>query len=173
MSQQPHADINPYASPKHDSGISTPFEHEHPRFRILAVFVGWFVDVVSSNVGGVVLGIVWGIFQIAQGANWAQFQQSLSSSTGLFVGGLLIGVCGSVLGGFVAAWMAKHRELQHALATGVLSLLTGIAMMSLNSFSPIPISQPAWISVLAFAVTVPAALFGGWLRCRIARRNLK
>jgi hypothetical protein len=170
MSPQTDADINPYASPSHMAAIAEP---ERPRFRIVAIIVGCLVDIASSVVAGILLGIVLGMVLIAQGASLQQMQQALSTSASVLVGGLLIGTCGSILGGYVAAWMAGQRELQHALATGLLSVTLGIAMMVLHSLSPIPVTQPTWLNITAFMLTVPAAVFGGWLRRLVAGRNRK
>jgi len=85
--------------------------------------------------------------------------------------GLLIGPCCSILGGYVAAWMARQRELLHALATGIASLTIGMVMLSLQYLSPVPATQPVWITIIAFILTVPAAICGGWLRRSVVGRN--
>ena len=64
-----------------------------------------------------------------------------------------------------------QRELQHALATGIVSVVFGIAVLSLQTLSPIPLTQPAWSMTIGFMLTLPAALFGGWLRQKVAKRN--
>jgi hypothetical protein len=150
---------------------SLEVEAEHPRFRVLAVIVGCMVDIGSSSVAGLILGMVVGVVLVAQGASLPQMQEVLSTSSVVLVGGLFIGTCGSLIGGYVAAWMAGHRELQHALWTGLLSVTIGICMMVLQAFSPIPLSQPTWLTVTAFALTVPAAVLGGWLRRAVVRKN--
>lgn len=170
MSQPSPADINPYASPSAASS-NAPFGAEPPRFRILAVVVGCLVDILSSTVAGLVFGIVVGFFLVLQGANFERMRQILSTSIAVILGGLLIGTCGSILGGYVAAWMARQRELQHALATGIASLTIGIVMLSLQSLSPVPLTQPTWGSIIAFMLTVPAALLGDWLRRIVVGRN--
>ena len=172
MSQPSPADINPYASPS-AAAVNAPHEPERPRFRILAVVIGCLVDIVSSTVVGLAYGMAVGIFLMVQGANVERMLDVVSNSTAVLLGGLLIGACGSILGGYVAAWMARQRELHHALATGIASLTIGIVMLSLQSLSPFPVSQPAWITIIAFTLTVPAAVFGGWLRRAVAGRDRK
>ena len=105
MSQPSPADINPYASLS-SASANAPFEPERPRFRILAVVIGCMVDILSSTVAGVVFGIVVSIFLLVQGASVQRMQQVLSNSTAVVLGGLVIGTSGSILGGYVAAWMA-------------------------------------------------------------------
>jgi len=52
---------------------------------------------------------------------------------------MLIGACISILGGYVAAWMARQREFRHEMATGIASLRFGFAMLSLQFLSSIPL----------------------------------
>jgi hypothetical protein len=170
MSQPSPADINPYASPSAASA-NAPFEPERPSFRILAVVVGCLVDIFSSTVAGVAFGMIVGIVLVVQGVRLEQIQQVFSNSAAVQFIGLLIGACGSILGGYVAAWMARQRELLHALATGIASLTIGIAMLSLQFLSPIPVAQPVWTTIMAFILTVPAAICGGWLRQTVAGHN--
>ena len=173
MSQPSPADINPYASPSAASSIGLVEQPERPRFSFLAVIVGWLVDVVSTMVAGLLFGMVLGVFLVVQGTPVQRIQQVLSDSTAFVLASLLIGTCGSILGGYVAAWIARQRELRHALATGIASLTYGFAMLLLQSLSPIPLfqPQPLWISIIAFALTVPAATCGGWLRRTVASHN--
>lgn len=170
MSQPSPADINPYASPSAASA-NAPFEPERPRFRILAVVVGSLVDIFSSTVAGVAFGMAVGIFLVVQGVGLEQIQQVFSNSTAVKLIGLLIGACCSILGGYVAAWMARQRELLHALATGIASLTIGMVMLSLQYLSPVPATQPVWITIIAFILTVPAAICGGLLRRSVVGRN--
>jgi len=172
MSQPSSPEINPYASPSAASA-NAPVEPERPRFRILAVVVGCLVDILSSTVVGLAYGMVVGIVLVVQGARVERMLQLISDSMAVMLGGLLIGACGSILGGYVAAWMARQRELRHALATGIASLTIGIAMLSLQSLSPIPVTQPRWFTIIAFVLTVPAATFGGWLRRSVVGRDRK
>jgi hypothetical protein len=172
MSPPAPADINPYASPIAASA-NAPFESERPRFRILAVVVGCLVDIVASTVAAVAFGMVAAVFLVMQGARLERMQHLLADSPAMRLGGLLIGACGSILGGYVAAWMARQRELHHALATGIASLTIGIAMLLLQFLSPIPVTQPVWITVIAFMLTVPAAILGGWLRRKVVSRKRK
>lgn len=65
----------------------------------------------------------------------------------------------SVLGGFVTAYIAGRKELQHALALGVLQLTMGI-MATIQFFD----TAPLWFHVACMSLLVPANIAGGWLR---------
>lgn len=98
-------------------------------------------------------------------------QEALSTSPAVLIGSWLVGAFGSILGGFVAAWLAKNRELVHAFSTGALSLTFGIVSILLLSLAPIPVSQPRWVTIIGPALTIPAAVLGGWLRQKAAGRT--
>lgn len=170
MSPTPPADINPYASPSAASATA-PFDPERPRFRIVAVVVGCLVDIVSSTVAGVAFGIVVSILLVVRDASLERLPQVLADSIPVALGELLLGLCCSILGGYVAAWMARQRELQHALATGIASLAIGIALLSLQFLLPLPLAPPSWSTIVALLLTVPAALLGGFLRRAVVGRN--
>jgi hypothetical protein len=68
-------------------------------------------------------------------------------------------------GAYVAAWLARRAPLRHAAVMGVVqSGLTLWAMVAMWDHAP------AMDWVVSFAMALPAALFGGWLRARQASR---
>lgn len=144
---------NPYASP--DAGLDS----EGPRMRPLAVLVGFLVDFGSSLAAGVVLGIVAAAVVMSRGVPLDRLENAMNSLVWVQVGGLLVGFCGTTLGGYVAARMGKVLPLRHALATGLISVLLGLVTIVL-----FPDSQPMWVSLVGLALVLPAAALGGYLR---------
>ncbi len=65
----------------------------------------------------------------------------------------------SVLGGYVAARIARRKEMQHAFVLGVLQLLLGI-MATIKFFD----TAPLWWHLTFLTLLIPANVFGGWLR---------
>ena len=65
----------------------------------------------------------------------------------------------SVLGGYVTAFVAKRKELQHALALGMLQFAMGLAA-TVKFFD----TAPLWYHVLFLTLLIPAILIGGRLR---------
>lgn len=65
----------------------------------------------------------------------------------------------SVMGGYVAALIARRKELQHAFVLGVLQLLMGI-VATIYFFD----TAPLWWHVTFLALLIPANVLGGWLR---------
>ena len=68
--------------------------------------------------------------------------------------GLLLGTASTVLGGYLAARLARSTPYFNALAFGVLGLL----ISSIGSGD-----VPAWAKVVGLLLTLPAALLGGHL----------
>ena len=153
---------NPYSPPQ------TPSEPipEVPRFRPLAVVVGWLTDISFSCVTGLVVGIVAAVPLIMQGTPPERLQAELNNMTWVHGVGVLLGCCGTVLGGFVAAWIGKDFPLRHAFAVAMVSLLTALALIV-----PFPHMQPLWVSVTGLALVVPAGLLGGYLRSALGSHS--
>jgi hypothetical protein len=67
---------------------------------------------------------------------------------------LVEGTASTVLGGYLAARLARIVPYFNALAFGVLSLVLGAAMSG---------EVPTWFRVIGLSLTIPAALAGGYL----------
>ena len=65
----------------------------------------------------------------------------------------------SVLGGYVAAAIARRREIAHAFVLGLIQLAMGIAA-TVNFWD----TAPAWYHFTFLALLVPANVLGGRLR---------
>jgi hypothetical protein len=60
-----------------------------------------------------------------------------------------------VIGGYVAARLARGYPYFNALAIGLLGIALGIVLELLGS------DVPGWVDAISYIVAVPAALFGG------------
>jgi hypothetical protein len=67
---------------------------------------------------------------------------------------LMFGTASTVLGGFLAARLARAVPYFNALAFGVLGLIFSVFATG---------DVPAWFKVIGFGLTIPAALLGGHL----------
>jgi hypothetical protein len=128
--------------------------------NLKAVAVGFLVDLVGGTVAGTAAGLIFSSVLRARGVPADQVK--------LYYEAIAFKVCGfafslsfSVLGGFVAARIAKRRELVHAGATGLVriavSLLLGLAISGDATRLPI------WHWVLIYVKVLPAAVLGGHL----------
>jgi peptidoglycan/LPS O-acetylase OafA/YrhL len=77
------------------------------------------------------------------------------------LGSIAFGMVFALLGGFVAAWLARRRPLAHGVAVaGVLALGAGISLLSTRGKGAV------WSQVAALVLMAPCAVLGGWLRLR-------
>lgn len=67
---------------------------------------------------------------------------------------LILGTASTILGGFLAARLARTVPYFNALAFGVLGLV--ISLLSLGD-------SPVWFKAIGLTLTLPAALLGGYL----------
>ena len=88
-------------------------------------------------------------------------QATLDSNVIWMLSGYLYMVPTAMLGGYIAAWLAPHRGLAHAVATAVVQELLIVAVI----FKP-PHPVPAWIWAIGLVVTPAAIIYGGYLRSR-------
>ena len=68
---------------------------------------------------------------------------------------LILGTASTVLGGFLAARLARTVPYFNALAFGLLVLILSVLAVDDNA--------PFWFKLIGFALTLPAALLGGHL----------
>jgi predicted Co/Zn/Cd cation transporter (cation efflux family) len=74
---------------------------------------------------------------------------------------IAFGMVFALLGGFVAAWLARRRPFAHGVAVAaVLALAAAISL--LNTIG----KGAVWSQVSALALMAPCAVYGGWLRMR-------
>jgi hypothetical protein len=66
--------------------------------------------------------------------------------------GLILGTASTVLGGYLAARLARSMPYYNALAFGVLGML--ISMIGWSAL-------PTWLNVVGLGLSLPAALLGG------------
>ncbi len=154
-------------------------------FKIGAIIIGWLVDVVGSAiVGGIAALIMVGpaamkaIKQASQNPQGArnpavtQTQMENLASTvnnsSLPLVMLLIGCLFSVVGGFVAARLAKQGEFKNGLAVGLLSLFLSLFFIFVRRGVSAP-ADAGWFGAITPFVGVPLSAFGGYLGSLIRR----
>jgi hypothetical protein len=74
-----------------------------------------------------------------------------------------------VAGGYVAARLAPHGPVRHAVAVGVIGSLLGAAG-AVATWERGPAFGPKWYSLAVIAIAVPSAWVGGILRAWQLRR---
>jgi hypothetical protein len=78
------------------------------------------------------------------------------------------GLLCTTAGGFVAAHIARGKEMRHAFATGLFSLVTGLLFSAAASDA-----SPLWYKLISSLLVIPCALLGGYLRTGIKRSDIQ
>jgi hypothetical protein len=123
--------------------------------NVAAIATGYLTDTLSTLLfGGIVASIVAG-----DGASQDEVIARFNDSLGLLLSTFAVGLGFTAVGGYVAAAIAKDRPIRHAAMVGVLSLLTSLSLSLAG-----PSDGPLWLQLAGYALTVPAAVLGGWFR---------
>jgi len=112
---------------------------------ILAVIVGYLIFALSA----------FAFFQISRQP------PHQAASMPIMVGSITFGMVFALLGGYVAAWLARRRPLAHGVAVAAV-LALGAAISLLSTLG----NGAVWSQTAALVLMAPCAIFGGWLRCR-------
>jgi len=83
------------------------------------------------------------------------------ATPGLYGTQLLLGLACSVLGGYVAAWLAKHDELLNGALSSFLWVLIGIYSIAAGKDS-----HALWVQILMLMSAPVCGFLGGYLRLR-------
>jgi hypothetical protein len=86
-----------------------------------------------------------------------------TSPTYIVIDHILVFLCNAI-GGYVASSLAASRPVAHGVAAGVCGLL----FASLSFLGPIANPLPLWSVLLWFAIPLPAAAAGAYVRTRQA-----
>ena len=127
--------------------------------NLKAVVIGSLVELIGGTVAGAVALLAFSSVLRARGVPADQVK--------LYYEAIAFKVCGfafslsfSVLGGFVAARIAKRRELVHAGATGLVRIAESLLVLAISGDAT---RLPIWHWVLIYVTVLPAALLGGYL----------
>ena len=95
-------------------------------------------------------------------------KEMLSSQEGL-VDLLIIGALCTILGGYIAGWIAGTEEIKHGALVGAVSLIIGLVQTGMaGEASPVPY----WHELLGYLLAIPAGALGGSLAQRRARPSI-
>jgi len=131
------------------------------RVSVVGIAIGGITDVVTSGLLGIPLVIYamvkYDLLNAPQGS--AAVASSIHANGWLYGLQLAIGLGGSVLGGYVAAWIAKHDELLNGLLSSFLCTAIGVYSILLGKDS-----RSVLLQILLLAAAPVSALLGGYLR---------
>jgi len=135
------------------------------QFNVLAIVVGVLTDIVVTTLtvfvvmflAGVIIGME---LSVAPQPTPELLAERIEAMTTMWVSAVLLGACGTFVGGYVSACIAKVMPVWHAVVVGCVSAVLGL----LAYFVFGDVGSPAWVTPTAQALTIPAATLGGFLR---------
>ena len=133
-------------------------------FSLKGVAVGGIVDIVSSAMAGVPLAIYAMVHGEVASLPEAQRTAALTTAMhapGIHAAAMLVGSLCSVLGGYVAASVAKRGEVMNGALSAWLCMAIGIYSVTLGADSGSTLQH-----VLTFVLSPLLGALGGYLRVR-------
>src|SRR5580658_8029922 len=142
------------------------------KVSVKGVLIGGVVDVVTS----VVLGLPFALYAMSKvdlshtpsSQASAAITAAIHGSESLYMAELLVGLACSVLGGYVAAWLAKHDELLNGGLSAFLCVALDIYTVASGKDS-----NTLLVQILLIVASPLMALLGGDLMRRLRRSRLQ
>jgi MFS family permease len=130
-----------------------------------ALLISLAAMLALDTLGGMILTIFFASQLLHENTTHEQTQavvEAVNQSSGFLLSALAYGTVTTILGGYLAARLAKRLPYFNAGALGLASIAIGILLAG---------SSPLWFDVVGFFITLPAALFGGHLAKLDAPKN--
>ena len=122
-----------------------------------ALLISLGVMLALDTLGGMILTIFFASQSIHANTTPEQTRaavEAMNQSSGFLLSALAYGTITTILGGYLAARLAKSLPYFNAGALGLAGIAIGLILAG---------SSPLWFDIVGFFVTLPAALFGGHL----------
>ena len=133
------------------------------RVSLLGVGAGGIIDIVATNVAAfpvlVYAAIKVDMTRLPQEQQVAALVEYLQSHSYLFVITMILGSLCSILGGYIAALIARHDEVLNGALSAFLCVTFGL--VSLGSSEN---TLPAWVHVAFVPFSIALGALGGAIR---------
>jgi hypothetical protein len=127
------------------------------------VLIGGIVDITASTLVGVALSLYVGLSPalatVPPEGRAQAIEDLILHQPEFYITGLLVGSLCSVLGGYVAARIARHDEILNGALSSFLCVGLGIYELATSADGQTPVSQ-----IVAFVVSPSLGALGGYLR---------
>jgi hypothetical protein len=130
------------------------------RVSLKALLISSVVMLALDTVGGIIMTILFGRESFQEGMTPQQTQaalEAINQSNGFLLAGLAYGTTTTIVGGYLAARLAKTFPYFNAAAFGLVGIALSVLLAS---------DSPLWFTSIGLLSTLPAALFGGHLARR-------
>jgi MFS family permease len=132
---------------------------------LAAITVGGIVDIVATFAAAIPLmvyaAVQSGMSSLPQEEQADAIVQAMEASSGLQTAGWALGVLASVLGGYVAARIARRDEVVHGALSAFLCIALGVYALASDTGN-----THVWQHVAGFVLSPALGALGGYLRQR-------
>jgi len=132
------------------------------RVSFKGIVLAALLVLVLDTIAGIGMMVFMGGSALKGGMTEQQTNEAIAAltlSTNFLLGSVILGTLATIVGGYVAARIAKKEPYLNAGVIGVLGIVLGVLLAK---------NYPLWFNVLGFVLVLPAALLGGHLaRSRI------
>lgn len=132
------------------------------KIKIKAVTLGFIIDITGSVFIGIIMGIVLVKLYPENSSSVDDFIQFYYSNIILMTITLVIGLCFTFLGSYIAAKLSNGEEIINAIAVGILGIVAGLFFIG---------SLPMWYNLLSFITIPPISFLGGYFAKKINIKN--
>jgi hypothetical protein len=138
------------------------------RISVKGVLIGNIADIISAYAVFVPLAIYIEVSSTSEFVLESDLiSEILKGSTVFLVASNMVGVISSVLGGYVAARIAKHDEMLNGSLSSILSIGTAVYTLMTGSAA-----DQLWQTVAWLPLSPALATLGGLLRARQTARRI-
>ena len=130
--------------------------------RVKAVVIGFLIDFGGGLIAGSVFFVVYGVLLVAQGVPQADIQARIMADKSHFVVTMIMGFAFTAAGSYIAARIARTREIMHGGIVGLVGVAIGFVFVWTSDTS----RWPSWYIPVSFGLTLPVALLSGYLAQR-------
>ncbi|MBD3392824.1 MAG: hypothetical protein GF418_12025 [Chitinivibrionales bacterium] len=126
-----------------------------------AIALGVVVDIVGSILLGLIGSMIMFARLSARGLSRDAIMAQLSTvgnNTLYTAFVVIVGFGMTAVGGYVAAWVARHNHLLNAAFVGGAAVVLGLFL---------DVGGPQWYRVMALLLPIPSAALGGYVYLRV------
>ena len=127
------------------------------RISIKGIALGAIATIILDLIVAVVLMIIFGGHVFKSGMPAQQMAEALTAvarGNDFLIASLILGTLTTVVGGYIAARIAKKEIYLNSGIVGLIGMVLGVFLGG---------QSPMWFNAAGFLTTVPAALVGGYL----------
>jgi hypothetical protein len=149
---------SPVATIRHSAPVTTPAVTPRRNSTLKALIFGYLALVFGGVAGVLILMLRQFIKLVERGVSQDEAYTILMADPGLMNRMWVFSLLITIVAGLVAGRAGRERELYHGGMIGLVSLFSGSVTAMAN-----PNALPAWRMAIGAVVTLPLALFGGYL----------